>query len=403
MTNNKTISYTAAIVSIICTLFTNSVLADSWKPIDDVKVLNSLFSDTLFEATLKDGVKATATYNQDGTGKLKAWGDTFPRSWKIKGSNQVCIDIDDRPVCFSIEKSSDTKDLYRAKNISTGELLELTINKQDKTTTIESPTTDKGSAVKPSANEIAAELANPNNPMSTLNFKFQFRQFEGDLPSADDQSGTGMVFQPILPFPLENGDKIIFRPGIPYQFDQPVFNAGQNDFESESGLGDIGFDLVYAPKSDDGMLYALGIFSVLPTATEDSLGQDVWTLGPEFLFGKATKKYVVGVLPSHVWDVGGPGDRGVSLTTVSAFYVYLPGGGWNVGSAPIMSYDHEAEQSIIPVNFNFGKTVIWGGRPWKLSVEFNYFVEKPDSFGQEWFIGLNIAPVVTNPFVNWFK
>jgi len=403
MKNKRTVSYHLAISGLICSLFSNSVLAESWQSISDANVLKGLFSDTLFEATLKDGVKATATYKQDGTGELKAWGDTFARSWEVKGNDQVCIGIDNKSVCFAIEQSAETKDLYRAKNIDTGEQLEFSVRKQDKKITVDSSTTAKGGAVKPSASEIAAELANPNTPMASLNFKFQYRQFEGNLPGADDQTGSGLVFQPILPFPLDNGDKIIFRPGIPFQFDQPVFDSTQNDFESESGLGDIGFDLVYAPKSDDGMLYAMGIFSVLPTATEDSLGQDVWTLGPEFLIGKATKKYVVGALPSHVWDVGGPGNQDVSLTTVSAFYVYLPGGGWNVGTAPIMSYDHEAEQSVIPLNFNFGKTVIWGGRPWKLSMEFNYFVEKPDSFAQDWYIGFNIAPVVENPFVSWFK
>ena len=401
--NKKVISYHVVISGIICLLLENSALAENWKPIDDAKVLNSLFSDTAFEATLKDGVKATATYNQDGTGELKAWGDTFARSWEVKGNDQVCIGIDGKPVCFAIEQSADTKDFYRAKNIETGEQREFTIRKQGKTINVDSPSTAKGGAVKPSANEIAAELANPNTPMATLTFKLQYRQFDGDLPGAAEQTGTGLVFQPSLPFPLDNGDKIIFRPGIPFQFDQPVFDSTQNDFESESGLGDIGFDLIYAPKSKDGMLYGAGLFTVLPTATEDSLGQDVWTLGPEVFIGKATKKYVMGALPSHVWDIGGPGEKDVSLTTLSAFYVYLPGGGWNVGTAPIMSYDHEAEQSVIPVNFNFGKTVVWSGRPWKLSMEFNYFVEKPDSFAQDWYIGFNIAPVVENPFVSWFK
>jgi hypothetical protein len=68
-----------------------------------------------------------------------------------------------------------------------------------------------------------------------------------------------------------------------------------------------------------------------------------------------------------------------------------------------MTYDHNASQWTIPLNFNFGKTVIRNGRPWKLSAEINYYVDQPDSFGPKWLIGFNIAPVVKNPMAGWFK
>ena len=78
-------------------------------------------------------------------------------------------------------------------------------------------------------------------------------------------------------------------------------------------------------------------------------------------------------------------------------------GGWNVGSVPILGYDHEAEDWTIPLNVTFGKTLILGGRPWKLGVEVNYFVEQPDAFGPQWLISVNVAPVVENVVANLFK
>ena len=151
------------------------------------------------------------------------------------------------------------------------------------------------------------------------------------------------------------------------------------------------------------MLFAGGIVSSLPTATDDALGNDRWTLGPEFMIGKLTKKYVVGAFPNHQWDIGGPGNAEISLTTIQLFGTYLPGGGWNYGTSPILSYDHISDQWTVPLNFTFGKTVIWNGRPWKLSAEINYFVDQADSFGHEWFIGINVAPVVENVLASWFK
>ncbi|MCP5060555.1 MAG: hypothetical protein GY937_27990 [bacterium] len=265
------------------------------------------------------------------------------------------------------------------------------------------PVVSADGAGKPTADEIAAQLANPNTPLASLTLKLQHRIFEGDLPDADDQHGTGMLFQPSFPFPRANGDVVLFRPAIPLQFDQPVFDPTDLGFESDFGLGDIAFDLAYARTTKGGILWAGGVVSTLPTATRDSLGADRFTLGPEFLVGKLTKKYVIGMFPSHQWNVGGSGDADISLTSVQLFGTYLPAGGWNVGTSPILSYDHKANQWTIPLNLSFGKTLILGGRPWKLSMEINYYVEQSDAFGPKWLIGFNVAPVVENVLATLFK
>jgi hypothetical protein len=261
---------------------------------------------------------------------------------------------------------------------------------------------NKGGAAAPSSAEIAAELSNPNTAVATLNFKNQFRWFEGDLPDADDQWGYTLLFQPALPFVLDRGDKIIWRPALPLVIDQPVFEPSKNGFRGESGLGDIVFDLAYAPKLDSGLLFAAGLIASLPTATDDALGTDRWTLGPELLIGKITPSTVIGLFPNHQWDIGGSGDADISLTSIQAFYTYLPGGGWSIGSGPTITYDCEAEQWTVPLQINSGKTIVIGGRPWKLSAELNYYVEKADTFGPQWLLSFNIAPVVKNVLAKWF-
>jgi hypothetical protein len=398
------------IITVLIAAFTTSINAADWEPIDDPAVLRELFSDTLMQATLKDGVKSEATYNADGTGEVRAWGDTFARTWEIKGNDQVCFGMEREVKCFTIEQSTDQADTYRATDIASGEQVVITVTRADGKLVIDSkpdatsdaPTPESGAA-KPSADEIAASLANPNSPLASLLLKFQYRQFEGDLPGADDETGTSLIFQPILPFPLEGGAKIIFRPAIPVQIDQPVFDATSGQFDSESGIGDIGYDLAYAPKAEAGRMLAYGIVGSIPTATEDSLGSDRWTLGPELLIGRTSKKHLLGALLTHQWDIAGSGDADISLSSINLFYVFLPGGGWNVGTAPVMTYDHENDEATIPINLNAGKTVIWGGRPWKLSAEINYFIDAPDAFAPEWMVGFNIAPIVENGLADWFK
>jgi hypothetical protein len=259
-----------------------------------------------------------------------------------------------------------------------------------------------------SADEIARDLANPNSSLANLTLKLQYRTFDGNLPGAGDQDSTTALFQPVFPFSLgesaSGGEATFFaRPAIPYFFDQPWFNSDTGIFEEVSGMGDIVSDFAYGVTEKNGLLWALGGVTTLPTATDSRLGSGKWSLGPELFIGKFEQWGLYGVFPSHQWDIAGWGDRGVNVTTIQPFLVTLPGGGWSVGSAPIMNYDWQAEQWTIPVNLTVSKTVQIGKTPVKLSVEANYYVESSETFGQDWFVGFNISPVVENFVEGWFR
>ena len=271
---------------------------------------------------------------------------------------------------------------------------------EPKTTQGEAASASSGQGER-STDDIARDLANPNTPLASLNFKFQIRTFDGSLPNADKQESTTLLFQPSLPFPLDNGDIVLFRPAVPLIFEQPYpTSAG---FNSKGGLGDISFDLAYARTTKKGLLLAAGIISALPTATSNDLGTEQWTLGPELLVGYLQKSYIVGAFPNHQWNVAGDGSRDVSLTTMQVFGVYLPTGGWSVGSTPIIAYDWESEDWTIPINVTAGRTILIGRRPWKLGFEVNYYVERADAFGPQWMIGFNVTPVVENMLARFFE
>ena len=140
--------------------------------------------------------------------------------------------------------------------------------------------------------EVARELANPNTVLTSLKFKTQYRTYTGDLPNADDQSGTIVLLQPTLPFPLDSGRTLWVRPGVNFIIDQPVYNIPQADFDSEAGLGDSSIDVQYGDTSKTGFLWSVGASTSIPTASEDKLGTDQWTLGPGFQLGAVTSSYV---------------------------------------------------------------------------------------------------------------
>ena len=254
-----------------------------------------------------------------------------------------------------------------------------------------------------SAEEAARELANPNTALATLNFRNQIHFYDGDLPGANGQVGYTLLFQPSFPFPLDNGNTIFFRPGIPLHVSQPVFDLSSQDFDDKFGLGDIGFDLAYGSTSSSGEILAAGMAGTLPTATSSSLGRGQLTLGPEILVGVVRDWGVGVVIANHQWDIGGWGDLPVSLTTVQPVSTFMLGDGWTVGSAPIITYDWHAEQWTVPLNLTIGKTSTIGSSTWKFTIEINYYVEQSDAFGPEWMIGINISPVVENFLAGLFE
>ncbi|CAH6986537.1 conserved exported hypothetical protein [Vibrio chagasii] len=251
------------------------------------------------------------------------------------------------------------------------------------------------------AEQAAKELANPNTAYASLNLKLQY---SGGYDGGGDSFAT--VLQPTLPFPMENGDKIIFRPAISYVLnDFNVNTPTSSQHMDQSGVSDISFDLAYAPKMEGGTIAAFGVFASLPTGSSE-LTADQFAVGPEFMYGKVSADRVVGVFPSHLYGVSGNGadhsDTRINKTSTQLFWVELLEGGWTVGSAPTLSYDWNKEQAEIPLNISVSKTTVFNGRPWKFGIEANYYIEKDEKTRPDFMLSFNVSPVVENKLASLF-
>jgi hypothetical protein len=263
-----------------------------------------------------------------------------------------------------------------------------------------------------SADEVARELANPNSSLASLKFRNQYRTYTGDLPRADSKGAYTMVFQPVFPFPLAptaSGGKpnFFFRPAIPLLIEQPVptLKGSRIDYEKKTALGDIGFDLAYGVTEKNGLLWALGMAGTVPTATDSAVAGKQFRLGPEVLLAKFEKWGIYGVFPSHQWDVAGWGDTTpwFSTTTLQPILVFLPGGGWKIGTEPIMTYDWRTSKWTAPVQLLAGRTFKIRNTPVSFEFEVNYYVSQADAFGPKWMFAVNITPVVTNFINKWIR
>ncbi len=245
--------------------------------------------------------------------------------------------------------------------------------------------------------ELAKELANPGAANATLNFKFEYRTFDGDLPDADDQDSFTATFQPVFPFVLSNGNNLIFRPAIPYVFGQPAFDAGDGDFDTNSAFGDIAYDVLYA-STRNGWTLGAGVVGAVPTGSNISL--DNWLLGPSALAVKTEDWGVWGFFPFHNEKVGGSGPD-TSISSLQYFLFYGLGDGWQIGTGPTITYDWEADSDdawTVPFGVQIAKTTAIGKQLVKLNAGIEKNAVAPDAFASDWKLTFTFSPVIGNPF-----
>ena len=371
--------------------------AQDWQPVTSSDELARLFTDTTHEAMLTDSVKATAHYSADGTGVLNAWGEVFPRKWRIEG-DEACFLIDGAFRCARVERNAQKPDEYRATRSDTGESVIFTVQDRHIDAT-NAEAAKNGGTSQPSADEVAKKLANPTNPVMTIGNNLDYVTFQGDLSGAGDESSFRYVFQTVFPLKMEKG-VLFFRPAIPVMFNEPIPD-GMGGFESVgSDMADIGYDLSYGATTPGGLIWGAGVAGTIPTATDDRLGKDLWALGPELLIGVIRKWGAVGSVISHQWDIGGSGKGEIDLTAVNYFYAIFLKNGWQIAAGPSITYDHTRDDDnwTIPAGIGLSKTAIIGGRPWKFQLQYWNYVEAADAFAPEHQVRLSINPVVSAPW-----
>ena len=87
--------FQAIVLSGLIVLSTAALAQSSeWIPITGAETLRKFMSGTKVERKLPSGDLSRGEYHPDGTGTLYSWGASIPRTWEVKGDEQVCITVD---------------------------------------------------------------------------------------------------------------------------------------------------------------------------------------------------------------------------------------------------------------------------------------------------------------------
>ena len=261
--------------------------------------------------------------------------------------------------------------------------------------------------------EIGKKLANPLANLWALNFNsFMPGFYDGNLNVNDAELGATTIFQPILPVPLRGEGneefRVIMRPVVPLIWDTPV-PQGFDEFDHKSGLGDIQLPFIFAVPASIAGKWILGAGPVFefPTASNDDLGVDQYSAGPAIAVGHKGKHLYSVLFGQYFWKIGESGqDKATPDTdkgTLLYSFQYALKDGWQVGTNPNITYNSQATSGNkwnVPVGVFVGRTMKVGKMPINIKLGVEYSVVRPDAFGQEAAVRLQVTPIIPGLIAN---
>lgn len=245
-------------------------------------------------------------------------------------------------------------------------------------------TASPGYGQEQSEEELAKATQNPLASMISL--PFQNNTNFGIGPGDDTQNILNI--QPVWPFSINENWNFITRTIIPV-VSQPGLSPGES---RTGGLGDITFTGWLAPKDTGKWIWGVGGALVMPTATDDALGNDKWSVGPSVVVLTMPGKWVIGSLFSNVWSFAGSGDQDVNFFTWQYFVNYNLDHGWYLTSAPIITANWEADSKntwTVPFGGGVGKIFRIGKQSFNAQASAYYNIETPE-FGADWQLRLQL-------------
>jgi len=227
-----------------------------------------------------------------------------------------------------------------------------------------SPTTEDAAAAAEA--KLEKDVQNPVSELITLplqnNTNFEYGPY--------DRTQNVLDIQPVIPINLNEHWMLKSRTILPVSW-QPYANQNSG---GEFGLGDTTQTFFLAPRGDRKLIWGIGPALVIPTATNNLLGQGKFSMGPSVLALSQPGHWTIGALVNNVWSVAGSGSRPpVNLMQLQAFVTYQMKKGWYVATSPILQANWRAASGnvwLVPVGGGIGRITKMGSQPINVTAQF---------------------------------
>ena len=196
--------------------------------------------------------------------------------------------------------------------------------------------------------------------------------------------------QPVIPANISENWMIISRIIQPIVW-QPYPNQTTG---GEYGLGDMNPTFFLSPRKPKKVIWGVGPAFVIPTATNDILGQGKFSMGPSVVALAQPGPWTLGALVNNVWSVAGSGSRpDVNQMLLQYFINYNLKKGWYLSISPILTANWNATSGnvwTVPFGGGVGRVMKLGFQPVNLTAQFYGNAVHPEGTSS-WGMRLQIA------------
>jgi len=220
--------------------------------------------------------------------------------------------------------------------------------------------------------DLAKKLSNPVCDLTIVPLQNDF-DFRGG-PNKDGFRYT-LKLQPVIPISLNERWNVISRTIIPFIDQHDMIGTTK-----QSGLGDTLQSVFLSPKAPTphNWFWGAGPVFLLPTATDNLLGAEKFSIGPTAVVLRQTHGWTYGALVNHLWSVTGDGNRDdLSATYLQPVLDYTTKGHTTFGLGAESTYDWKQRQWTVPILVNLSQLVKIGKLPIELKLSGKYYAEAP--------------------------
>lgn len=153
--------------------------------------------------------------------------------------------------------------------------------------------TSAASAEEPSTEELAKEAQNPVANLISLPFQSNTNFGVGPFHSPQEI----LNIQPVIPVTINQDWNLITRWITPIISQPKLSPTDQEQF----GIGDLNPSFFLSPARPGEIIWGIGPTFLLPTATDQNLGNHRWGAGPSAVLLTIQGHWVLGVLANNIW------------------------------------------------------------------------------------------------------